>query len=371
MRFPKILLLKGPLDGHDRPIYDLIRLLRAGRLDPIWVGLQQSWSAIIKTAVEEDVDAIGASVHAGDPVMLLEHLKSELDRAGLTDVVLAAGGSGEITFPDVRERLESLGFKIFLSSADRRLIAEYFAERTAERERSLRHPARVPAAIESRRELAVLLSAVERRSGLRLSRGARRAPAIVFSGPAGAGKSSALDAVLRRFSGPERIGVVLCDPRGPFERGAYLGDRIVLQDHATREELFIRSVSQPGGYNEANVALIRRMRELFSRWGASVVFIETIGLGQEGAARIKAAADCFVWLAPPNETDADRLAKGGPHELADCIVLTKTDIEAPFRAEAALRENFAGPSFSISAKTGDGIEAFAAFLKEKIASGAI
>ncbi|KKT29808.1 hypothetical protein A3G55_04100 [Candidatus Giovannonibacteria bacterium RIFCSPLOWO2_12_FULL_44_25] len=366
MKYPKILLIKPPLDGHDRPIHDLIVLLRKYNIDSVWPGLQQSWPQIVKTAVEEDPDAIGISVHTGDPVALLGHLKTKFDEAGLGEKILVAGGSGEITFPDVREKLSAMGFKVFLSATSHEEIAKYILERFKEKERKRQSEFVVQSAI-SRNILASAITHQERGALILQIPIENNSKTVVLGGPTGAGKSSILNAVLERFGRHgTKIAVFLCDPRGPKIKGAFLGDRIVLQDHTLNENIFIRSVSQFGNYSKKRIAFLKKLADLAKHWGAKVIFFETIGLGQEASLAIKTMADLFLWVALPNETDDVRLMKGGAHEMADAILLNKIDQEPAFRAELALKERFQKPYFPVSATTGVGIDDFCKFLEEKM-----
>lgn len=366
MRAPKILLVKPPLDGHDRPINDLIVSLRKHNIDPVWPGLQQSWMQIVKTAVEEDPDVIGISLHTGDPIVLLGHLKHKLDEAGLGRKILVAGGSGEIIFPDVRETLCHLGFKVFLSATPKKEIAKYILEKFRNQNSSRQKLLAVPEGKISRQILASLITQAETRKPISLPVCPNRAFRVLFSGPTGAGKSSLLNAILERFGKyGMKIAVFLCDPRGPKLKGAFLGDRLVVQDHTSNENIFIRSISQFGSYNKKSASLLAKAASLAEFWGARVIFFETIGMGQDLPVTIKDLADMLVWVSLPNETDEIRLMKGGPHELADVILLNKIDKEPAFRAELALKEYFAKPYFAASALTGQGIDSFCEFLEEQ------
>lgn len=373
MKAPKILIVKPPLDGHDRPIYDLIKLFREHGIDPIWTGLRQPWPQIVKTAVEEDVDAVGVSVHTGDPVVLLGHLKAELDRAGFINRVLVAGGSGEITFPDVRKKLAALGFKVFLSGIQRDEIAKYILRKCKKREqmRGLIKVAEFSVPENhffTANQLTQAISLLERNPKMEIKTLQHPFHTVVLCGTSGAGKSSILNRALEYLAlSGKKIGVLLCDPRGPKEKGAFLGDRLVLQDHTSNGRIFIRSFSQFGGYTPKHTSLLKKSALLLSAWGAELIFIETIGLAQESAAGIKNLADILAWVTLPNETDDVRLLKGGIHEIADVILLNKIDLEPWFRAELAIKEYFHKPYFKVSAMSGKGIVEFCEYIKEKIA----
>ncbi|MBI2022946.1 hypothetical protein HYT01_00060 [Candidatus Giovannonibacteria bacterium] len=367
MRTPKILLIKPPLDDHDRPIYDLIVPLRKAGIDPIWTGLQQPWSQIVKTALEEDADAIGVSVHTGDPAILLGKLKTELERAGLSEKILVAGGSGEITLPDMQAKLAGLGYKVFLSGDAVENIGAYIMEKFRENQKC---SVSITEHFESRLSRHLLAKHITRLENINLTLvppPKKKSFRVLLAGPAGAGKSSLLNKILEKLELREiKIGVMLCDPRGPKEKGAFLGDRVWMQERTLSENIFIRSFSQLSNYSRRSVNFLKKVSDLFALWGADITFLETIGMGQESAARLGELADLFIWVALPNETDSMRLMKGGAHELADLVLLNKIDKEPSFKAELALKQHFQNPYFKVSAHTGEGIDEVCEFILEKI-----
>jgi len=367
MRSLKMLLLKPPLDDHDRPIYELIPYLREHNVDVIWVGLQQPWSQITKTIMEEDVDAVGVSVHAGDPVILLGIPKQKMEEIGLYDRIFVAGGSGEITFPEVREKLENMGYKVFLSGTGDLEVADYILGKFKEDEKLIKTIAEHYKDELSSNLLAKHITRLEKEPERFVPKPRARAFRIVVSGPSGGGKSSILNKVLEKVDQQSRkVGVMLCDPRGPQQKGAFLGDRICMQDRTSSENIFIRSFSQLGNYSEETISFLKKVSDLFSLWDANLIFLETVGMGQYTEVKLKELADLFIWVALPGETDPQRLLKGGIHELADVILLNKIDLAPTFRAEHALQQHFKGPYFKTSALTGEGIDGVCEFILEKI-----
>ena len=102
------------------------------------------------------------------------------------------------------------------------------------------------------RALARLLSLVENgspqvrsvvRDLLPLTGGAR---IIGLTGAPGVGKSTMTSALVGAFrAAGRRVAVLAVDPTSPFTGGALLGDRVRMQDHATDEQVFIRSMASP------------------------------------------------------------------------------------------------------------------------------
>ena len=121
----RIVLAKLGLDGHDRGIKVVARILRDAGMEVIYLGLRQTTASIIAAAEQEDADAIGLSMHnAGHltlgPAMLEAMREVELDvpliiggivpdqditqllEAGVA-VVLGPGASSESVVASVRD----------------------------------------------------------------------------------------------------------------------------------------------------------------------------------------------------------------------------------------------------------------------------
>ena len=99
----RFLLAKGGLDGHTRGIWILADLLRSMGAEVVYAGLHCSMREVAKTAVEEDVDAIGLSSHIGSPTVFYSRLKEELQEYGRDDILITGGG---IMLPDDQRFLE-------------------------------------------------------------------------------------------------------------------------------------------------------------------------------------------------------------------------------------------------------------------------
>ncbi|MET0413067.1 MAG: ATP/GTP-binding protein, partial [Polyangiaceae bacterium] len=104
---------------------------------------------------------------------------------------------------------------------------------------------------------------------------------VGVTGAPGVGKSSLVDRLVQhtRARG-KRVAVVAIDPTSPFSGGAILGDRIRMQRHFGDAEVFIRSLATRGalgGLSRSASAVAR----VLGAWGAEVVLIETVGVGQD------------------------------------------------------------------------------------------
>ena len=165
-----------------------------------------------------------------------------------------------------------------------------------------------------------------------LKRSSRR---VGVTGPAGAGKSTLVDQMVRllRMDG-QRVGVVAIDPTSPFTGGALLGDRIRMQGFSGDPDVFIRSVASrggPGGLAESAADICLLMEAA----GFQTVILETVGVGQVEVA-VTAVVDVTILVLVPETGDEVQRLKAGIMEAADIFVLNKADQAGADKVEADL-----------------------------------
>lgn len=147
---------------------------------------------------------------------------------------------------------------------------------------------------------------------------------IGLTGAPGAGKSTVTSALVRALRARgARIAVLAVDPSSPFTGGALLGDRIRMQEHATDDGVYIRSMGSRGQLGGLAAAAPRAIRVLAAA-GYEVVLVETVGVGQ-AEVEIASAADSTVVLVVPGMGDSIQAAKAGLLEVADVLVVNKAD----------------------------------------------
>jgi methylmalonyl-CoA mutase C-terminal domain/subunit len=88
----RILLAKVGLDGHDRGIKVVARVLRDAGMDVIYTGLHRTPEEVVAAALQEDVDVVGVSILSGAHMTLLSRLVEQLRAAGAGDTLVVAGG---------------------------------------------------------------------------------------------------------------------------------------------------------------------------------------------------------------------------------------------------------------------------------------
>ena len=101
----RVLLAKVGLDGHDRGLRVVARILRDAGMEVVYAGLRQTPQAIAATAAQEDVDVVGVSMHNGAHLTLAPRVVDALRQAGLTVPVVVGGIVPPLDVP----RLEAAG----------------------------------------------------------------------------------------------------------------------------------------------------------------------------------------------------------------------------------------------------------------------
>ncbi len=161
---------------------------------------------------------------------------------------------------------------------------------------------------------------------------------IGVTGIPGSGKSTLISRLISHYKNMGmRVAVVAIDPTSPLSRGALLGDRIRMQEHATDPRVFIRSVPTrgvKGGLSFSGVAMI----EVFDRLGFDKIIVESIGVGQTDIDIMNLAHTILVVTAPGMGDEIQAL-KAGIMEIGDIYVLNKSDKPEANRTFAYL--NFA------------------------------
>jgi LAO/AO transport system kinase len=197
---------------------------------------------------------------------------------------------------------------------------------------------------------------------------------IGFCGPPGSGKSS----LINRLVGELRkagltVGVLAVDPTSPFTGGAFLGDRLRVQEHALDEGVFFRSLATRGMMGGLSSTIYGAVHAL-EAFGFDRILLETVGTGQDEV-DIAEVADTVVSVTAPYQGDEFQAMKAGAMEIADVFAVNKADLEDVDRTVGALRDALGlGPApppgawqpkvAAVSARTGEGVARLAGLFDE-------
>ena len=124
---PRIVVAKPGLDGHDRGAKVVARALRDAGMEVIYTGLHQTPEQIVETAIQEDADAVGLSIHSGAHMTLFPKVVALLRERGASDVFVFGGGI--IPKEDVPALREAGIEEVFTPGATTTAIVEWLRER--------------------------------------------------------------------------------------------------------------------------------------------------------------------------------------------------------------------------------------------------
>ena len=201
-----------------------------------------------------------------------------------------------------------------------------------------------------------------------------RAHRVGITGAPGTGKSVLVNRLtlhLRAQDDPPQVAIVAVDPTSPFTGGAILGDRIRMRELSGDKGIFIRSMANRGALG----GLARNTSgivDALDAAGFQIILIETVGTGQ-AEVDVASAAHTVVVLEAPGMGDAVQALKAGLLEIADILVVNKSDLPGAENAARALRaslelgttpKEWITPVMLASAENGDGVPELALKIAE-------
>jgi len=345
---PSIRLLTAvPIcDGHDSAINTInLEFIRCG-IEVVYLGYHRSARDIVRAATQEDVRAIGLSSYNGGHGELFTEVVDLLKRQGADDIGVFGGGGGTITKADAAIMQKKGVDRIFFAGTPLSEIVK-FVKLTYSAHRRAGWRARGETISDPDRRIARMLTAAE--TGDRDEAACfRGAPAkgsgpitIGITGPGGAGKTTLIDELVLRFlkaSPRTRLAILSHDP-SLIGQGALLGDRASMV-YSQDDRVFMRSLAtrgQAGGLSPASGRCLR----LLKRGGFERVFVETVGIGQEAAPFGGEPVDRVVLVMSPDYGSRLQLQKIVMLDVADIVVLNKSDLSGAKTATVEIEQRLA------------------------------
>ena len=339
-------------DGHDAAINIMRRVMQSSGAEIIHLGHNRSVHEIVKTAIQEDVQGIAITSYQGGHNEFFKYMYDLLQEAGASHIKIFGGGGGTI-LPSEIEDLHAYGISRIYSPDDGRemglqgMINDVLqkcdfpvGENQVADLSTIEH--------KNSTELAQLISAVENypevsdawMEKIREKIQTQTVPVLGITGTGGAGKSSLVDELIRRFllDFPEkRIAVISVDPSKRKTGGALLGDRIRMNS-ASNERVFMRSLAT----RQSNLALSKHVQSAVDILKAAcfdLIILETSGIGQSDTEIID-HSDMSLYVMTPEYGAATQLEKIDMLDFADIIALNKFDKRGALDALRDVRKQY-------------------------------
>lgn len=338
-------------DGHDATINIMRRILQSSGAEVIHLGHNRSVQEVVNCAIQEDVQGIAMTSYQGGHVEYLKYMYDLLQEKGAKHIKIFAGGGGVI-LPYEIEELKDYGITQIYSPDDGRKMGlqGMINDMLKECDFLTRDELNGELAGIGKKDSKSIASAItlaenhpDKTSGFlqeisRLNSG-HTIPVIGITGTGGAGKSSLIDELVRRFltQTDKSIAIISVDPSKRKTGGALLGDRIRMNS-IDNPRVYMRSLAT----RQANLALSKYIKEsidICKAAGYELIIIETSGIGQSDT-EITDHADLSLYVMTPEFGAATQLEKIDMLDFADLVAINKFDKRGALDAIRDVRKQF-------------------------------
>ncbi|WP_081209647.1 methylmalonyl-CoA mutase family protein [Salegentibacter sediminis] len=345
----RIVTAASLFDGHDAAINIMRRIIQSTGVEVIHLGHDRSVEEVVNCAIQEDAQAIAMTSYQGGHIEYFKYMYDLLQEKGAGHIKIFGGGGGVILPEEIKELMDYGITRIYAPDDGREMglqgMINDMVKIADEAHADLNSEKSVSELLKNKdvNTIARLISLAENKHDsflqhfepLRKHLKNSEIPVLGITGTGGAGKSSLVDELVRRFllDFPDKnIGIISVDPSKRKTGGALLGDRIRMNS-INNSRVYMRSLAT----RQSNLALSKHVAEAVEVLKASeydLIILETSGIGQSDT-EIMDHSDVSLYVMTPEFGAATQLEKIDMLDFADLVAINKFDKRG---AQDALRD---------------------------------
>jgi methylmalonyl-CoA mutase len=333
----RIVTAAALFDGHDAAINIMRRIIQATGAEVIHLGHDRSAEEVVDTAIQEDANAIAMTSYQGGHVEYFKFMHDLLKQKGCGHIKIFGGGGGTI-LPEEMEELHQYGITRIYGPDDGRAMGLQGMINDMLQKCDFATGANLNGEVKHLKDkdyksIAKLISAAEnfpetfvkQHDEISKSIVTSTIPVLGITGTGGAGKSSLVDELVRRFLldfKNKTVAIISVDPSKRKTGGALLGDRIRMNS-IKNPRVYMRSLAT----RQSNLALSKYVKEaadIVKAAGFDLIILETSGIGQSDTEIIE-HSNTSLYVMTPEYGAATQLEKIDMLDFADIIAINKFD----------------------------------------------
>lgn len=333
----RIVTAASLFDGHDAAINIMRRIIQSTGVEVIHLGHDRSVEEVVNTAIQEDVQAIALTSYQGGHNEYFTYMYDLLQKRGSGHIKIFGGGGGVI-LPEEIDQLMAYGIARIYSPEDGRKMGLQGMINDLVAQSDVALPALTdlpdwPSGLKTKNSSVIgrLISTAENdpdtfeRLFATVDKPKNNIPVLGITGTGGAGKSSLIDELIRRFTSdfPDKtLGIISVDPSKRKTGGALLGDRIRM-NAVNHPNVYMRSLAT----RQSNLALskyVSQAVEVLKAAAFDFIILETSGIGQSDT-EITEHSDFSLYVMTPEFGAASQLEKIDMLDFADLVAINKFD----------------------------------------------
>lgn len=333
----RIVTAASLFDGHDAAINIMRRIIQSTGVEVIHLGHDRSVDEVVNTAIQEDAHAIALTSYQGGHNEYFKYMYDLLQERGAGHIKIFGGGGGVILPSEIKDLMDYGIERIFAPDDGREMGLQGMINDLVERsdfpigdtlngevdrldKKDIGAIARLISAAENFPELAK--ESLDKIHDINKD---VKIPVLGITGTGGAGKSSLVDELVRRFliDFPDKtLGIISVDPSKRKTGGALLGDRIRMNS-INSPRVYMRSLAT----RQSNLSLSNHVTEAIEVLKAArfdLIILETSGIGQSDT-QIMDHSDVSLYVMTPEFGAATQLEKIDMLDFADLVAINKFD----------------------------------------------